>query len=56
MAKAESCLTNQVAFCDGVTLSVEERRDKGVIYVDFCKVFDMLSTKIFLSKLERDGF
>lgn len=54
--KAKSCLTNQEAFCDGVSISAEDRRARDDIYLDFCKAFDMLPTKILLPKLERDGF
>ncbi|XP_068793436.1 microcephalin isoform X3 [Struthio camelus] len=53
--KGKSCLTNLMAFCDGMTGWVDEGRAVDVVSLDFSKALDTVSHHILLGKLRKCG-
>ena len=50
-----SCTTNLLEFLDYVTKSIDDGEPVDVIYYDFAKAFDKVSTKKLMSKLKSYG-
>lgn len=55
VSMASLCLTNLVAFCDGVTEMVDEGRAAANTHLDLCKALDIAWHDVLASKLEIHG-
>jgi len=53
--KGKSCLTNLIAFYDGINGCVDEGRAVDVVYLNFSKAFDTVSRNIPISRLRKSG-
>lgn len=53
--KGKSGSTNIIAFYDGITGWVNERKAADVVYVDFSKAFDIVSCIVLITKLSKCG-
>jgi len=51
----KSCLTNLIAFYNGMTGWVDEGRAVDVAYLDFSKAFDTVSQNILIIRLRKCG-
>ena len=53
--KGKSCLTNQIAFYDGMTSWVDEGRAANVVYPDLSKDFGTVFHSTLIGKLTKSG-
>ncbi|GAB0206012.1 mitochondrial enolase superfamily member 1 [Grus japonensis] len=54
-SEGKSCLTDLIAFYDGMTDWVDEGKSMDAVYLNFSKAFDAVSHNILISKLRKCG-